>query len=135
MTDIMSREKRSYLMSRIRGKNTKIELSLKEKLESAGLDFEMHPKMIGNPDFILKQQKLAIFCDGDFWHGYRLGPKKLSKMSKYWSKKIVRNKVNAKKADKILQKGGWKVLRFWEHQIEKDVDWCIGKIIKELKSL
>jgi len=131
MTDIMSKEKRSYLMSRIRGKNTKIELALKERLESARLDFEMHPKMIGNPDFILKQQRIAIFCDGDFWHGYRLGPKKLSMMSDFWRKKIIRNRKNASRTNRILKRHRWRVLRFWEHEIEDDINMCVREILKE----
>lgn len=58
-------------MSRIRGTNTKIDLKMKELLSVHKYKFEMYPKMFGNPDFVLKNKKIIIFCDGDFWHGYK----------------------------------------------------------------
>ena len=66
MADIFTPEKRSWVMSRIKGKNTKIELKMKEILADTGYKFEMHPEMYGNPDFAHKRKKIAVFCDGDF---------------------------------------------------------------------
>ena len=76
MADIFTPEKRSWIMSRIRGTNTKIDLKMKQMLSDAGYRFEMYPKMFGNPDFAHKRKRIIIFCDGDFWHGYRYGEKK-----------------------------------------------------------
>jgi len=76
MTDIFTPEKRSWVMSRIRGTNTKIDLKMKKILSQQHYKFQMYPKMFGNPDFIIKRKRIAIFCDGDFWHGYKYAKKK-----------------------------------------------------------
>lgn len=134
MTDFVSKEKRSKIMSSIRSKNTKIEIKLKKQLEKSGVVFEMHPRMTGNPDFIIPENKIAIFADGSFWHGYRVGDIKLSKMSKYWMEKINRNKRRMKEVNKQLEKEGWRVIRFWEHDIENNIDNCMKKFSTALKS-
>lgn len=56
--------------------NTKIDLMMRDWLDALGYDYTMYPKMYGNPDFVLEKQKIAIFCDGDFWHGYNYEKKK-----------------------------------------------------------
>jgi len=117
-------------MSRIRGKNTKIELTMNKILKDIGYSYEMHPKMFGNPDFALKRKKIAIFCDGDFWHGYNYRKKKPS--MKYWREKIERNMKRDKRISNKLRREGWSVLRFWEHDIEKRMDVCIGRIIRKV---
>ena len=71
MTDVFTPEKRSWIMSRIRSRNTKIDLEMKKILSGTTRSYEMYPKMYGNPDFIIRRNKIAIFCDGDFWHGYK----------------------------------------------------------------
>ena len=78
MADIFSKEKRSWVMSQIRSKNTKIELQIKDLLLSNKLKFVQHPKIYGNPDFLVGA-KTILFCDGDFWHGYRYEKKKKPK--------------------------------------------------------
>ena len=76
MTDIFSPEKRSQIMSRIRSKNTKIDLRMQKIISKLDCKYLMYPKMFGNPDFVLERKRIAIFCDGDFWHGYRYHEKK-----------------------------------------------------------
>ncbi len=92
--------------------------------------FSLYPKTFGNPDFVLKDKKIAIFCDGDFWHGYNYTEKKYPK--KFWREKIERNMERDKKISRKLRREGWSVLRFWEHDIEKRMDVCIGKIIAKV---
>ena len=105
MTDIFTPEKRSWVMSRIKGKNTKIELKVKKILAGTGYKFEMHPKMYGNPDFAHKRKKIAVFCDGDFWHGYRYGQKKrLPK--KFWRDKIENNMRRDRRYNRKLRRDG-----------------------------
>jgi len=128
MVDNMTTEKRSFVMSRIRSKNTKIDIKMKEILSDI-TEYTMYPKMEGNPDFIIEKEKIAIFCDGDFWHGYTYkNGKKLP--NKYWKEKIERNMARDKKVTRKLRAGGWKVLRFWEHDINLRPEFCIKKIIK-----
>ena len=120
-------------MSQIRGKNTKIELKMKKILADMGYKFEMHPKMYGNPDFAHKRKKIVIFCDGDFWHGYRYGQKKrLPK--KFWRDKIENNMNRDKKYNRKLRRDGWSFLRLWEHDIEKDPEKCRRKIVAKFRS-
>ena len=133
MTDIFTPEKRSWVMSRIRGSNTKIDLIMKQLLADTGYKFEMYPKMHGNPDFSHKRKKIAIFCDGDFWHGYRYGQKKrLAK--KFWRDKIENNMRRDRRYSRNLRLDGWSVLRLWEHDIEKNPEKCMRKILAKFRS-
>jgi DNA mismatch endonuclease, patch repair protein len=133
MTDIFTPEKRSWVMSRIRGSNTKIDLIMKQTLADTGYKFEMYPKMYGNPDFAHKRKRIAIFCDGDFWHGYRYGQKKrLAK--KFWRDKIENNMRRDKRYNRNLRRDGWSVLRLWEHDIEKNPEKCRRKILAKFHS-
>lgn len=133
MTDIFTKEKRSWVMSRIRGTNTTIDLKMKNMLEENKIKFEMYPKMFGNPDFVLKRKKIIIFCDGDFWHGYRYHEKK--KLStEYWRNKIETNMKRDIRITRKLRSDGWSVLRFWEHDIEKKPEKCKRKIVSKCKS-
>jgi len=132
MTDIFTPQKRSWVMSRIRGTNTKIDLKMKKMLADAGYRFEMYPKMFGNPDFAHKRKRIAIFCDGDFWHGYMYFEKKRP-AKKYWRDKIETNMRRDQRYSRKLRREGWSVLRIWEHDIEKNPDKCIRKIRKKFK--
>ena len=133
MPDIFTPKKRSWVMSRIRGTNTKIDLKMNEMLENMRYKHEMYPKMFGNPDFVLPRKRIVIFCDGDFWHGYRYHEKKrLSK--KFWRDKIERNMRRDVKVSRRLRREGWSVLRFWEHDIEKNPEKCIRRIIKKARN-
>lgn len=133
MADIFTPEKRSWIMSRIRGTNTKIDLKMEELLADMGYNFEMYPKMFGNPDFILKRKKIAIYCDGDFWHGYKYYEKK-KPSTKFWQEKIEKNMTRDKKYSQKLRRQGWSVLRFWEHDIEKNPEKCKRRIISKVNA-
>ena len=127
MTDIFSKEKRSWIMSRIRSKNTSIDLQMKDLLSAMGHRYQMYPKMYGNPDFILKDKKIAIFCDGDFWHGFNYSEKK-KPSKKYWKDKIEGNMKRDKRISRKLRRDGWSVLRFWEHDLKKRQMVCVNRI-------
>ncbi|AFS83381.1 very short patch repair endonuclease [Candidatus Nitrosopumilus sediminis] len=133
MTDIFTPEKRSWVMSRIRGTNTKIDLKMKKILTDTGYRHEMYPKMYGNPDFVIRRKKIIIYCDGDFWHGYRYSKKK-KLPKKFWREKIENNMRRDRKYSRRLRKEGWSVLRFWEHDIEKKTEKCKRRIISKYKS-
>ena len=120
-------------MSRIRGKNTKIDLAMKGMLEDMRVKFEMYPKIPGNPDFIIPRKKIAIFCDGDFWHGYRYDEKK-KPSKKFWRDKIEGNMARDRLVSARLRREGWSVLRFWEHDIEEKPEKCRKRIERKLSS-
>ncbi len=118
-------------MSRIRSTNTKIDLKMKQLLEENKIEYEMYPKMFGNPDFVIRKKKIAIYCDGDFWHGYRYHEKK--KPSKeFWRNKIQTNMRRDLHVTRKLRREEWSVLRFWEHDIEKRADVCVRRILRKM---
>jgi len=133
MADIFTPEKRSWIMSRIRSTNTGIDLKMKKILSETNHKFTMYPKMHGTPDFILPKEKIAIFCDGDFWHGYKYHEKK-KPGKKYWKEKIENNIKRDKKISRRLRYEGWSVLRLWEHDINKRPQFCLNKISRQSKS-
>ena len=131
VADVFTREKRSWVMSRIRGKNTRIEIRLRAMLRSSGIRFVQHPDMYGNPDFLVGTGT-AIFCDGDFWHGFDYDRKK-KPQKKYWTDKIEGNMARDRRVTRRLRYEGYSVLRFWEHDIEKRPDVCLRRIIRFMR--
>jgi len=119
-------------MSKIKSKNTLLELKFKDLL--AGLRFRHQPKIKGKPDFALNKCKIAIFIDSCFWHKCPKHFRQPSSNKKYWIPKINRNVERAKEVNKDLRKAGWKVLRFWEHKIKENPEKCLFKIKKTMKS-
>ncbi len=125
-------------MASIRSKDTKLETNflktLSAKIYPLGYRYRKHCKKItGSPDIAFISKRLAIFLDGDFWHG-RNFTKLMKRLPKgFWQNKISRNVARDKKTNLILKKEGWIVLRFWEGQILKDPDCCIDKILRKLK--
>jgi DNA mismatch endonuclease, patch repair protein len=80
-----------------------------------------------------RRKRIAIFCDGDFWHGYRYGQKKrLAK--KFWRDKIENNMRRDRRYGRKLRRDGWSVLRLWEHDIEKNPEKCMRKILAKFHS-
>lgn len=108
-------------MSKIRSKNTKAEVLVFKELRKRGIYFQKHYKRApGSPDIALPRKKIAIFIDGDFWHGYRFSREKSRLPKKYWRAKIEGNIKRDKKNRLLLRKAGWKVLRVWEHEVEEN---------------
>ena len=126
MADIFSKKKRSWIMSRIRSKNTSIDIMMRDMLSGMNVRFEMYPNLFGSPDFQVGKNVL-VFCDGDFWHGYRYAEKKRP-AKKYWREKIEGNMRRDRKVSRKLRRDGWSVLRIWEHDIKKNPDKCMKKI-------
>jgi DNA mismatch endonuclease (patch repair protein) len=133
LTDVFSKEKRSWVMSRIRSKDTKIEKSMEQKLNELGIKFKKHYNIFGKPDFVIENRKIAIFLDGEFWHGHKKGRVKLQKLPKYWRNKIAYNKRRMRRVNQKLKKEGWSVLRFWENDIKKNLNKCVNVILQKLQ--
>ena len=128
-------EKSHRTMSRIRGKNTKIEVALRKALWSKGYRFRKNYKELpGKPDIALTKHKIAIFCDSEFFHGKdwdSLKEKlKKGKNPDYWISKIERNRERDKEKDEMLQAKGWTVIHFWCKEILKNPEECI-RVIEE----
>ena len=134
MTDIMSREKRSAVMSRIRGKDTGIERTIATALAARGLNPERHASDLpGRPDFVFRDHRLAVFVDGDFWHGWRF-PAWEHKLTPRWRDKIAETRRRDRRNFARLRRSGWRVIRLWEHQIEADPDGSTTVILESLKA-
>lgn len=127
---------RSHLyMSRIRGKDTSIEVKLRKALWAKGYRFRKNYKGLpGSPDIALTKYKVAVFCDSEFFHGKDwdiLRPKlEQGKNSGYWVSKIQRNMERDQEKDNLLRFTDWTVIHLWGNEILKDTDECI-KIIEE----
>lgn len=124
-------EQRRNNMKAIHSNNTVIELLLRRELFHRGIRFRINKKILTTrPDISIVKYKLAIFCDGDFWHGkdYYDGRVKHNKL--YWDSKIRRNQERDLEQTILLRDEGWTVLRFWESEIRTDVAGCAQKIIE-----
>lgn len=121
-------------MSKIRSKNTKAELLVFRELRKRKVYFQKHySKVPGTPDIALPRKKKAFFIDGGFWHGYQFCKQKKNLPNEYWVKKIEENIERDKKNMKKLKDNGWEVMRLWEHEIEKNFEDSIIRIIDFLK--
>lgn len=134
-----SRKTRSRIMASIKPSGTAIEERMREILAEIGLVFEEHPKGIyGNPDFTIPSMKVAIFCDGDFWHGFEMGnnPRLDVKNNReFWIKKITANILRDKIVNERLMAEGWIVVRLWEHDIKGNPGYCRKTLTKVLEGL
>lgn len=127
--DIMSPATRSALMARIRGKGTKPELLVAELLKSVGVAFDEHARDLpGRPDFVLRDHRVAVFVDGDFWHGWNF-PRRRLKLSQKWEAKIEGNRLRDARNFRALRRAGWRVVRIWEHQLEQDPAKCLARVM------
>lgn len=116
-----------------KSKGTSIEVILGRALWAKGFRYRKHFKgVVGHPDFCFRKKKIAVFCDGEFWHGRNWEEKRESIHSNYdfWREKIERNIARDQAVTEQLQCEGWTVLRFWETDIRKHPDDCVA-IIEE----
>ena len=117
MPDIFTKEKRSEVMSKIRSKNTTVERVVFSFLRKEKIYFQRHyDRVVGCPDVALPSKKVAIFLDGDFWHG-RNAATRLPKLNEWWRAKIERNMKRDKASRAALRKAGWSVLKVWEGEL------------------
>ncbi|GAI13555.1 unnamed protein product [marine sediment metagenome] len=134
MTDNLTPEQRKYCMSRVKGKNTSIEKLVRSRLHKLGYRFNKHVKVLpGNPDMVFPRKKVVVFIDGDFWHGYRF-PLWKDEVSLFWQDKIGKTRARDQRNYRKLRNMGWRVIRIWQHEIKKDLDSCINKIISNISN-
>ena len=134
--DRLTKEQRHKNMSRIKNKDTKIELILRKRLWKEGIRYRKNFKVLpGKPDIAITKYKIAIFCDSEFFHGkdWENLQHQLEKSSnaEFWKKKIGRNRERDDEINKKLKCLGWTVIRFWGKDILKNPDECV-RMIKEV---
>lgn len=126
-------KKRSKIMGKIRSKNTKPELLFRKALWKKHIRYRIdNKKLPGKPDVSIKKYKLAIFIDGEFWHGYDWDKRKLEIKSNrlFWIPKIERNMQRDRQVNQILSEMGYTVFRFWSNEILKDLNTCINDVLE-----
>jgi DNA mismatch endonuclease (patch repair protein) len=133
----------SPLCSRIKkantSRNTRHEVALQNELSELGLRFQSHVADVpGRPDIVFAKARLAVFCDGDFWHGrnWSVLRRNLTRgtNAEYWCAKIARNIERDKEVTRLLKRSGWQVRRIWESDINKNARWVameLGKILRD----
>jgi DNA mismatch endonuclease (patch repair protein) len=134
---------RSYTMSRIKSKNTSIESSLRRALWRAGIRYRKnYQNLPGTPDIAITKHRIAVFCDGDFWHGRDWDTKnvKIQNNREYWIAKIERNIAHDEEVNAALTELGWSILRFWGSDIKKNLRGCVYQVrraitIKQLEGV
>lgn len=125
------------IMSAIKSKDTEPEMIVRRALWKQGLRYRVNVKTLpGKPDIAFTKAKIAVFCDGDFWHGHNWAIRGLSSLdeelasySDFWRQKIIGNIERDKRNTAILEESGWIVIRLWESDIRADINKCVSQII------
>jgi DNA mismatch endonuclease, patch repair protein len=133
MPDLLTREQRSNLMSRVRTRDTEPELKLRRALWAAGVrGWRVHPARVpGRPDLAWIGRHVAVFVDGAFWHGhpdYYWG-----QSGRFWDEKIATNRARDERINRQLRDNGWKVLRFWDFELQSDLETCLDRVQQALR--
>jgi DNA mismatch endonuclease (patch repair protein) len=122
-------------MARICSKNTTPERVVSTLLAAGGISFEQHCRDLpGCPDIVFREQRVAVFVDGDFWHGWRF-PIWQHRMSEKWRNKISETRLRDKRVHGNLRRMGWMVIRIWEHSVEENRLQCVERVLKALPSI
>ena len=124
------------IMSAVKSKDTRVEVALRKELFRRGMRFRKNMKSLrGKPDIVFTRVKLAVFCDGDFWHGHNWAirgygsfEQEMERYSPQWAAKIRNNVSRDEQITKELSESGWTVLRIWESDIKKDMTACADQV-------
>ena len=131
--DVLTSSQRKKNMQAIKSKDTVAEISLRKALWRNGVRYRKNwRKLPGSPDIVLTKQKIAIFVDGDFWHGrgHEDNPgEQIGTNRQFWRDKIARNIERDREVDDTLTELGWLVIRIWESEVKKDLASCVDMIM------
>jgi DNA mismatch endonuclease (patch repair protein) len=119
MPDVFTKEKRSQVMSRIRGRGNKdTEVALAKLFRLHGITgWRRNQKIFGKPDFVFQKVKLVVFVDGCFWHSCPKHRTKPKNNEMFWHRKLSGNKKRDQIVNRVLRRTGWRILRIWEHEL------------------
>lgn len=136
MADIWTQKKRSEVMSLIRGRgNKETEQALLVLLRAEKITgWRRHLPLLGKPDFAFPKKKVAVFVDGCFWHGCPKCYTRPKTNRKFWDKKREDNIARDRRVNRQLRRQGWKVIRIWQHALQKSPDGCLNRIRRVLAS-
>lgn len=117
-------------MSQIKSKNTQPEIAIRKLIWKKGYKYRIGHGLIGKPDMVFPSYGVTVFIDGCFWHGCPKHCRIPSSNVKYWKQKISGNKQRDNRINRQLKKDGWKVIRVWEHEIKKNLEKAVQRVIK-----
>lgn len=127
-------ETASKTMSKIKGRDTKIEVMLRKALWHIGIRYRKQYRIYNcHPDIVITKYKIAVFCDGDFWHGKNYEEHKIKHNGEFWDNKIKRNIERDLENTIMLRDNGWTVLRFWETDIKNNLDMCVEVVLRKVE--
>ena len=118
-------------MSRIKSRNTSIEVTLRRALWREGIRYRKnYRKLPGTPDIAITKHQIAVFCDGEFWHGkdWAISKPRLRTNREFWVEKIEKNMGRDRKNEWELGRLGWTVIRFWGMEIKKNLRGCVKEV-------
>lgn len=123
-------------MSAVRSKDSKAEMALRRTLHARGMRYRLHaPDVIGRPDIVIRSRRLAVFVDGDMWHGNEHKRRGLSCLAdlfptrtEWWASKIERNMMRDREVTEQLTAAGWTVVRIWESEVLEDPDRAADRV-------
>jgi len=136
-------EKVSRRLRAVRRAGTTAELRLADALSALSLDFYTHAKLVGcTPDIVFRAHRLAVFVDGDFWHGRiaierglpALGRQFRKSVREFWLAKIERNIARDGRQTRRLRRHGWTVMRLWEKDVLRNPDLAAAAVVKRLRA-
>ena len=134
MTDRITKEQRSLVMSAIRAKS-KLENIVSRALWKQGVRFRKNVKsLFGTPDIAIKKYKIVIFVDSCFWHFCPEHGNIPKTNIEFWENKLIRNRQRDCEVNEYYKSKGWKVIRIWEHEISNDLDNVIFNLVKEIET-
>lgn len=116
-------------MSRVKQRDSGIERALRSALWRAGVRYRKHVRMRGTPDLAVASARVVVFVDSCFWHGCRFHCRRPKSNVDFWNQKIERNRRRDVKVNRHYRRRGWTVLRFWEHQLNRDLQSCVARVI------
>ncbi len=133
MPDNLSPEHRRKTMQAVKGSNTSLERAVEAAFRERGWVCQRNvADLPGKPDFVFEAARLVVFVDGDFWHGWRF-PLWCAKLTPYWKRKIERNRRRDRLTFRRLRRRGWRVLRLWGHQVERDLPTAVRRVAALLR--
>ncbi len=130
--DNKSKEERSRNMAAVKNKDTDIEMTLRKALWREGLRYRVVNKLPGHPDIIFPEKRIAIFCDGCFWHGCPKCQEIPVHNREFWTKKITANEKRDRRVNEELTALGWTVLRYWGCEIRRELERVVNDVMRHV---
>ncbi|MEK6375341.1 MAG: very short patch repair endonuclease [Acidobacteriota bacterium] len=133
VADVFSSQKRSAIMSRVRSRgNTRTELALLSIFRRQGIvGWRRKQAIFGNPDFVFRRQRLAVFVDGCFWHCCPKHETRPASNRTFWRRKLKRNRARDRLVNRTLRNAGWKVCRIWQHDLTRRNEEHLARRIRK----